>query len=239
MVAANKRIDSDEAFAFLKVVAPKLEQLRRRLVAANELLESGDPETARLNAITESQLAVREFLGGIPHLSSLVAPIDALLDAVREEPEEPPPEDVAPPPPEPLAEPPAPPEPQIEPAPVKPVAPVADAPRPPTVDRWLQIGTVLAVQRLMAASMPEASAELYVRDAYAMINLRLRDASPITEATIKEWRSQFTSARRPGWRKTGLRRKAAGGVATLAEAKQRVAEMAATFKHMAELGAGN
>lgn len=224
-MATNKRIDADEAFAFLNVVAPKLEQLRRRLIVADEFLKSGDPETARLNAITESQLAVREFLAGLPHLSSLVAPIDALLDAVREESEELPP--------------PEPPEPQIEPAPVKPAAPVAEAPRPPTVDRWLQVGSVLAVQRLIAAGMPEPSAELHVRDAYAAINLRLRDASPITEATIKEWRSQFTSARRTGWRKPALRRKAGGTVATLAEAKQRVAEMAATFKHMAELGAGN
>ena len=230
-MTAKNRIDPEEAFAFLNVVAPKLEPLRRRLIAADKVLKAGDPETARLSAITESQLAVREFLGGIPHLSSLVDPIDALLEAVREEMEEPPPPPVA------LAPDPVPPPAQIEPAPAM---PAAETPGPPSGDKWLQIGTVLAVHRLVAAGMQESAAELHVRDAFAAIGLRLRDASPITEAAIKDWRSQFTSARRAGWRgNPALRRKAGGNVAALAEAKKRVAEMAATFKHMSDLGAGN
>lgn len=217
-MTAKNLIDPEVAFAFLNVVAPKLEQLRRRLVAADKVLKEGNPETARLNAITESQLAVREFLVGIPPLSSLVDPIDTLLEAVREEPEE-------------SAPPPA----------AAPAVPAGDTPPSPNVDRWLQVGTVLAVQRLMAAGMAETPAELFVRDAFAAISLRLHDASPITDAAIKEWRNQLKSARRGrGWRGgSPLRRKTGGGITTLAEAKQRVADLAATLKHMSDLGAGN
>lgn len=239
-MGTSKRIDPEEAFAFLNVVAPKLEQLRRRLVAANQLLKSGDPETARLDAIMESQIAIREFLGAIPHLSSLVDPIDALLEAVREEPEElpPPPGDLAPEP-EPEPEPPPPSEATEEtvPAPATPLA-AAEVPAPPITDKWLEVGTVLAVQKLIAAGMSEASAELYVRDTFGAIKLSLGDASPITDVMIKAWRRQFTGTRR-GWRGgSSLRRKASGGgVAAIAEAKKRVAEMAVTFKNMSDLGA--
>src|SRR5262245_1278353 len=89
VVSKREEIDADEAFAFLGVVAPKLEQLRGRLSAAKTTLHTGDPESARLNAIVESQLAIKEFLSGIANLVPLVEPIDVLLEAVREEPVEP------------------------------------------------------------------------------------------------------------------------------------------------------
>jgi hypothetical protein len=71
-MAKGEAIEATEAYAFVGVVAPRLEQLRRRLAAAKGQLTSGDPETARLNAIIESQLAIKELLAWITNLSALV-----------------------------------------------------------------------------------------------------------------------------------------------------------------------
>lgn len=240
----SDELAADEAYAFLNVVAPRLEQLRRRLVVANNHLKSGDPEQARLNAILESQTAIREFLTSIPHLSSLAEPIDVLLEAVREEPApeapaaieeapepDPPPEDEPEQPALPAAQPPV----SVTTAP----APTPGQDQPPA-DTWLQIGTALMVERLITAGMPLASAEPHVEGVYALIGLNQADGSPISLSTIRTWRSGFVSVRQGGWRGTSaLKRKVATrpGVNPIVDAQQRVADMASIFKKMAQLGA--
>jgi hypothetical protein len=232
---------ADEAYAFLNVVAPKLEQLRRRLVVANNHLKSGDPEQARLNAIMESQTAIREFLVSIPHLSALAEPIDVLLEAVREDPAPQTPEAVEDDPePEADAGPDPAPQDELQPASPSMAAPVADAGQPPPSDTWLQIGTALMVERLTTAGMPQAAAESHVESAYGLIGLSQANGSPISLNTIRTWCSGFISVRQGGWRgNAALKRKVTGrrGVNPVVEAQQRVSDMAAVFKKMAQLGA--
>ena len=225
----SKKIEAAEAYAFVEVVAPRLEQLRRRLVSANAQLKNGDPETARLAAIMESQLAIKEFLGGIKQLTPLIEPIDVLLEAVREESAE-----REPPPPEPLAPEPLPP-PQR-----------ADAPKPgpsdsPPPDSWLRIGTAVAVERLTNAGMQASQAESYVRRSYAAVGLKQADGSPISDDTVREWRAKFGGPGGSSWRrKTALKQRIGSQPAsagTLTEAQQRVDQMAVLFKRMAQLAA--
>lgn len=246
-MSKNDELAEDEAYAFLNVVAPKLEQLRRRLVVANNHLKSHDPEQARLNAIVESQTAIREFLTGIPHLSNLVEPIDVLLDAVSEDPA---PAAQAPDAVEPVEEPPElEPEPELEaepqpaspsPQPAVAAPPAASAPKQDQPsDAWLRIGTALMLERLTNAGMPAASAETHLADIYATLGLSQASGSPISPDMIREWRSGFVSARKAAWRGNALKRKVSGrpGINPVVEAQQRVADMAATFKKMAQLGA--
>jgi len=240
VVSNSDELAADEAYAFLNVVAPRLEQLRRRLVVANNHLASGDPEQARLNAILESQTAIREFLAAIPHLSGLVEPIDVLLDAVREDPAPEPNATIEDAPePEPEVEPDPPPTPPPQPA----MTPVAASParqdQGPS-DAWLQIGTALIVDRLTSAGMPANSAESHVYDLYASLKLSQANGSPISVETIRDWRSGFVSTRKGGgWRGNAIRRKVTTrtGINPVVEAQQRVAEMAAIFKKMIQLGA--
>jgi hypothetical protein len=238
-VSKSDELAADEAYAFLNVVAPKLEQLRRRLVVANDHLRSSDPEQARLNAILESQTAIREFLVSIPHLSSLAEPIDVLLDAVREDPapaaeaveDDAEPERDADPDPAPQEE--------IQPAASSIAASPAGAGSARS-DVWLQIGTALMIERLTTAGMPQAAAESHVESAYALIGLNQPNGNPISLSTIRTWCSGFISVRQGGWRgNAALKRKVTGrrGVNPVVEAQQRVADMAAVFKKMAQLGA--
>jgi hypothetical protein len=242
VVSNSDELATDEAYAFLNVVAPRLEQLRRRLVVANNHLKSGDPEQARLNAILESQTAIREFLASIPHLSALVEPIDVLLDAVREDPAPEPNaalEDAPEPEPEPEVEPDPPPTPPPPPAMTPAVASPARQNHGPS-DAWLQIGTALIVDRLTNAGMPANSAESHVYDLYASLKLSQANGSPISVETIRDWRSGFASARKGGgWRGNTIRRKVTTrtGINPVVDAQQRVAEMAAIFKKMIQLGA--
>jgi hypothetical protein len=241
-VSESDELAAEEAYAFLNVVAPKLEQLRRRLVVANNHLRSGDPDQARLNAIVESQTAIREFLVSIPHLSALAEPIDVLLEAVREEPaplapdavkDEPEAEGEVEPDPAPQEE--------LQPAPPPGPGSPAGAGQPPPSDVWLQIGTALMIQRLTTAGMPQPAAESHVESAYALIGLNQANGSPISLNTIRTWCSGFISVRQGGWRgNAALKRKVTGrrGVNPVVEAQQRVADMAAVFKKMSQLGAG-
>lgn len=237
-MSKSDELAADEAYAFLNVVAPRLEQLRRRLVVANNHLKSADPEQARLNAILESQTAIREFLVSIPHLSALAEPIDVLLEAVREDP--------APETSEAVEEWPEPAEPD------EPEPPAAPAPQPlgtpaaapgqdqAPADTWLQVGTALMIERLTTAGMPLASAEPHVESVYALIGLTQANGSPISLDTIRAWRSGFVSVRQGGWRgNAAVKRKVTGrrGINPVVEAQQRVTEMAAIFKKMAQLGA--
>lgn len=228
-------LEADEAYAFLNVVAPKLEQLRRRLIIANEHLKSADPETARLNAIVESQTAIREFLTGIPHLSTLAEPIEVLLDAVREEPPaEPQVDEVEDDPPPVEAPPPAPP---LELAPTR--TPAATQQSTASPDAWLRAGTALVVEKLTGAGMVQAAAESYVADLYTSLALTTADGVPITIEVVKDWRGAFTTSRPRAWRGgSALKRKvSARGVNPIVEARARAAEMAAVFKKMAQLSA--
>jgi hypothetical protein len=238
-VSKPAKIDSAEAYAFLSVVAPKLEQFRRRMVVANNHLKGDDPEMARINAIVESQLAVKEFMSALADLSQLVEPIDIVLEAVREEP------------PAPIEETPAPetpaPEPEPEPAPVQAAAPPAEttaAPAKPKrdqlppADAWLQIGTSIAFDRLTAAGMSPSSAEFHLEDVYATVGLKHPDGGPISEATIREWRTKF-GARHGSWRNAAIKRRASPSKSgnALTDAKARVSDMATTFMKMTQLGA--
>lgn len=236
-MSKSERLAADEAYAFLNVVAPRLEQLRRRLVVANGHLKSADPEQARLNAILESQAAFREFLAGIPHLSTLAEPIDILLEAVREDPSPTGDESIEGPPQ--LAEP-------NEPVPpAAPAPPPQGMPAPPPSEHhpsetWLQIGTALMIERLTTAGMPLASAEPHVESVYALVGLTQPDGNPISLNVIRAWRGGFISVRQGGWRgNAALKRKVTSrrGVNPVVEAQQRVADMAAIFKKMAQLGA--
>jgi hypothetical protein len=248
-VSKSDELAADEAYAFLNVVAPRLEQLRRRLVVANNHLKSADPEQARLNAILESQTAIREFLISIPHLSALAEPIDVLLEAVREEPApdasqaveeplelEPEPEPESEPHVE-LEPPPAAPAPQ--PAATPAALPFATRQDQPPADAWLQIGTALMVERLTSAGMSPTNAESHVEVLYATVGLSQANGGPISLETIRNWRSRFGSARQGAWRGSALKRKvtARRGVNPIVDAQQRIAELAAVFKKMSQLGA--
>lgn len=236
-MSKSDKLAADEAYAFLNVVAPKLEQLRRRLVVANSHLKSADPEQARLNAILESQTAIREFLAGIPHLSTLAEPVDILLEAVREDPA-PAAYEAIDRTPE-LAEPNGP-APRAAPAPPSQGMPAHPSSEDQPSDTWLQIGTALMIERLTTAGMPLASAEPHVESAYALVGLTQPDGSPISLNVIRAWRSGFMSVRQGGWRgNAALKRKVTSrrGVNPIVEAQQRVADMAAIFKKIAQLEA--
>jgi hypothetical protein len=233
-VSRPAKIDTEEAFAFLGVIAPKLEQLRRRLVVANNHLKGDDADAARINAITESQLAIKEFMSGLSDLGQLVAPIDIVLEAVREEPPAPELPTEPEPAPEPI------PEPAPEPATAQAPDPVQPIVKPKqeqqqSADAWLHIGTAVAIDRLVSAGMSQSSAEFHLEDVYANVGLKHPDGAPITEATIKEWRSK-SGARQGSWRNAAFKRRAAtkGGNA-ITDAKIRVNEMATTFLRMAQL----
>jgi len=226
-------IEAAEAYAFLKVVAPKLEQLRRRLVLAKGLLGGDDPEQARLGAIVESQLALKEFLAALPDFNALVEPIDVLLDAVREEAAdvaEAPTADAVEPAPE-------------APAPPPPAAKLPDPPARPDLtaragvpdDAWLRVGTAVALEKLTNAGMAAGGAEFYLEQLYATIGLRTPDGASITVATIKDWRTDVVGPGAGAWRRGGLmkRRGPGKGPASLQDAKARVDEIAVMFKKMA------
>jgi hypothetical protein len=228
-VSRPAKIDTAEAYAFLSVVAPKLEQLRRRMVMANNHLTNDDPDVGRINAITESQMAIKEFMAALSDLSALVAPIDIVLEAVREE--APPPEPAEPPAPEPQPEPVVV---QAEPEPAPTPSPSKQAP-PQQHDAWLQIGTAVAIDRLISAGMTASSAEFLLEDIYANVGLTDLDGTPISEAVIKEWRTKF-AARQGSWRNAAFKRRPASkGSNAVNDAKIRVNEMAATFVRMAQL----
>ena len=225
-MAKSEAIEATEAYAFVNVVAPRLEQLRKRLVAAKDHLKSGDPETARLKSIVESQLAIKEFLTGITNLSALVEPIDMLLEAVREESVEQESEPLEPSAPAPPIPPPLSPQPAA--------AAKAQAP----TDAWLRAGTAIAVERLTGAGMLVGSAETYVQQAYASVGLTQSDGAAISDETIRDWRRRFLAPGANAWRrKGGLKRRVGPPGGALADAKARVADLAATFKRIAHLTA--
>ena len=221
-MAVKDDIEATEAFAFLRVLAPKLEQLRRRLVASNELLKSADVETARVTAVVETQLALKDFLSGLSNFADLVEPIDILLGLLSEE-------EAA--------------EPEIE----TPQAPAANVPPPKATtgkrqdgavsNAWLRVGTLSAMDKLINAGMSTTGAETFVERVYDNIGLT-HDGEPITTETIKEWcgpagggwRRKRTLVRKPGATQ-------ARGPAAVQEAQERVKEFALIFKKMAA-GAG-
>jgi hypothetical protein len=216
-MAKDETIETDEAYAFVSVVAPRLEQLRQRLMVANDTLKSGDPETARLTAIVESQLAIKEFLVGITNLSPLIEPIDVLLEALREEAE------AAAEPPPPTPEPAAPPRQQ----------PIAG---PAPSDAWLCAATAIAVEQLTNAGMPAAAADAYVQKSYATIGLADLEGRTISDAAIRDWRLRFSTASPPAWRRTGaLRQRVGSPINALNEAKGRVRDLATMLKRVAQL----
>lgn len=215
-MADDETIEAGEAYAFVSVVAPRLEQLRQRLMVANDTLKSGDPETARLTAIVESQLAIKEFLGGIANLSPLIEPIDVLLQALREEAE--------------AAEPPAP---APEPATPPPQQPTAG---PAPSDAWFCAATAIAVEQLTNAGMPAAAADAYVQKSYASIGLGDLEGRTISDAAIRDWRLRFSTAGAPAWRRTGaLRQRVGSPVNAMNEAKARVRDLATMLKRVAQL----
>ena len=217
-MAARDDIDATEAYAFLRVLAPKLEQLRRRLVASNELLKSADAETARLTAVVETQLALKDFLSGLSNFAGLVEPIDILLALLSEEAAEPGAQ---------IAEAPAPKVPS-------PKAVAGKRQDPALSQAWLRIGTLSAMDKLINAGMSATGAETFVERVYDNIGLMQHDGTPITTETIKEWfgpaggswRRKRTLARKPGATQ-------ARGPAAVQEAQERVKEFAQMFKKMA------
>jgi hypothetical protein len=249
---SKHEIEATEAYAFLNVVAPKLEQLRRRLAAASAQLKLADPEKGRLAAIAESQLALKEFLTSIPNLGALVEPLDIVLDAVREDgegegaDEAPPSGPSAPtalePPPPPI---PVPdlltPMPAAPPATTMPTArKLAEKSDAQHDDVWLRVGTAIVVEKLVAAGMTANNAEAYVSEAYDAIDLRQRDGGAISAEAIREWRSRFIGG--GGWRRKGALKRRVGGAASamgnpLTDAKARVDEIAMVFKKIAQLAA--
>lgn len=215
-MAQDETIETDEAYAFVSVVAPRLEQLRQRLMVANDTLKTGDPETARLTAIVESQLAIKEFLTGIGNLSPLIQPIDLLLEALREEAE--------------AAEPPAP---TPEPAAPPPQQPMAG---PAPSDAWFCAATAIAVEQLTNAGMPAAAADSYVQKSYATIGLGDLEGRTISDAAIREWRLRFAAPSTPAWRRTGtLKQRVGSPINALNEAKGRVRDLATMVKRVAQL----
>lgn len=252
---SKHEIEATEAYAFLNVVAPKLEQLRRRLAAASAQLKIADPEKGRLAAIVESQLALKEFLTSIPNLGALVEPLDIVLDAVREDGDGEPADDAPPSGPSESTAPAA-----LEPPP--PVIPVPDLltpvpAAPPTTpmpvarkvaekgdaqldDLWLRVGSAIVVEKLVAAGMTAPNAEAYVSEAYDAIDLRQRDGGAISAESIRDWRSKFLGG--GGWRRKGGLKRRVGAAASamgnpLTDAKARVDEIAMVFKKIAQLAA--
>ena len=224
-MASHDDIEAAEAYAFLRVLAPKLEQLRRRLVASNELLQAADVDTGRLTAVVETQLALKDFLSGLSNFAGLVEPIDILLGLLREEtiaaesadePQDGPPPHT----------------PELQTAPAE--APAAGKRHDPaSTQTWLRIGTASAVDKLVNAGMAASNAENFVERVYAGIGLTQSDGMPITADTIKNWLGSSNA----GWRrKRLLTRKPASqqrGPAAMLEAQERVKEFALMFKRMA------
>ena len=255
-------IKADEAFAFLEVIAPKLEQLRRRLAASKLLLMQGDLDQGRLDAIIESQLAFKEFVAGIANLQEFVEPIDLLLDVLGQESAEmaAQPAAVAPdygyepapaapaysaePAPAEIVEPPPPPRhvetPSVE---AREPTPVVANPAPAAATRgdgWLHVGTVIATERLIKAGMQLASAESYVERTYSHIGLTQADGRPISIQDIKAWRAKVMGRGTATWRRSSaLMPKTTAGLGrpqpSLSDVTARVDEFAAMFKKMADL----
>ena len=231
---SNDEIGTAEAYAFLRVLAPKLAQLKQRLRTANERLKIDDADDARVNALIEAQLALKDFLTGLQDFNALVEPIDIVVQALREEAVEqqaPLPAVPTPAPPvvPPIAESPVA-APSVEPA-------VAARRAKPDVspDAWLRIGTITAVQKLITAGMSATNAESYLANTYASIGLTQRDGAPITVEQIRAW----LGPRAGSWRNnSAVKRKMGGlaaprGPAALTEAQSRVDELSAIFKRMA------
>ena len=213
---SRDEIEAGEAYAFLRVLAPKLAQLKQRLRGANDQLKTGGPDEGRLNALIEAQLALKEFLAGLADLNALVEPIDIVVAALREEAvERQAPQRAVP---------------QVEPAIPAPRAKADSSP-----EAWLRVGTITAVQKLINAGMSAANAESYLANTYAAIGLTQRDGSPISIELIKTWLGPRVGA----WRRnTSMKRKIGGlgaprGPGALVEAQARVDELSAIFKKMA------
>ncbi|MEQ1865963.1 MAG: hypothetical protein ABL996_15105 [Micropepsaceae bacterium] len=230
---SNDEIGAAEAYAFLRVLAPKLAQLKQRLRSANDRLKIDDADDGRVNALIEAQLALKDFLNGLQDFNALVEPIDIVVQALREEAVEqqaplPAPPAPAPPVVPPIAEPVA--APSVEPV-------VASKRTKPEIspDAWLRIGTITAVQKLINAGMSAANAESYLANTYASIGLTQRDGAPITVEQIRAW----LGPRAGSWRNnSAVKRKMGGlaaprGPAALTEAQSRVDELSAIFKRMA------
>lgn len=221
-------LNANEAYAFLRVLAPKLEQLRAGLAASNEHLKDPGAPDARLSAIIEAQLAVKEFLSGLANFSPLIEPIDILLGLLNEDTVD------APAVPEPPLEP-RQPEPPPAPASASPANPRAKAAVSP--DAWLRIGTLSAVDRLIAAGMAAQYAGEHVAGLYAKIGLTLSGGAPVTGETIKHWSGPG------GWRKKSALKPRGGaqparGPAAMLQAQARVAELANLFKKMSAAANG-
>jgi hypothetical protein len=210
----NEEIGTAEALAFLRALAPKLAQLKQRLAAAGEKLKIDGPGDGRLNALIDAQLALKEFLSGLADFSALVEPIDIVVAALREEAAE-----------------------QKPPAP--PVLAPARAKVETSPEAWLRVGTAAAVQKLINAGMPQASAEHYLANTYAGLGLTQRDGTPICVDVIKTWFGSRTAS----WRNQSATRRRMGGLAgskgpgALTEAQARVDELSAIFKRMAATAA--
>ena len=235
---SNDEIGAAEAYAFLRVLAPKLAQLKQRLRIANDRLKIDDAHEERLNALIEAQLALKDFLTGLQDFNALVEPIDIVVQALREEAVE-------------------------QQAPLTFQSPhcrprhrsprlrlphrrsprylsnplVAPRRAKPDIspDAWLRVGTITAVQKLINAGMSAINAENYLANTYASIGLTQRDGAPITIEQIRAW----LGPRAGGWRNnSAVKRKMGGlaaprGPAALTEAQARVDELSAIFKKMA------
>jgi hypothetical protein len=204
---SQNEIATQEAFAFLRALAPKLAQLKQRLAAANAKLKADGPGDGRLETLIESQLALREFLAGLADFSTLVEPIDIVVGALREE--------------------------AVEQKPPPPPPALARAKVEATPEAWLRVGTVTAVQKLVNAGMSQANAEHYLANTYAGLGLRQRDGAPICVEVIKSWLGPRTGS----WRNQSLIKRRLGGHApkgpgALMEAQARVDELSAIFKRM-------
>lgn len=220
----NDAIAAAEAYAFLDVVAPKLEQLRKRLAVANGHLKASDPDQGRLNAIIETQLAFKDFLASLVNLSPLGEPIDLLLEALREEAMERPelePVKTEPPPPPPLAVPPA--------------------QKNGSTPMWLRVGTAIMAERLIGAGMTVTSAHVHLANVFASVGLCDGDGSPISDQIIKQWRTKVIGpAASVRGRQKLMKRRVGSGAAqeTVAQVKERVAELAVIFRQMARWETG-
>jgi hypothetical protein len=225
---SNDEIGAAEAYAFLRVLAPKLAQLKQRLRTANDRLKIDGADEGRVNALIDAQLALKDFLTGLQDFNALVEPIDIVVQALREEAVEQKEPIAAPPVVPPIAE-----QPLAAPS-VEPVVAPRRAKPEISPDAWLRIGTITAVQKLINAGMSAANAESYLANTYASIGLTQRDGAPITIEQIRAW----LGPRAGGWRNnTAVKRKLGGlaaprGPAALTEAQSRVDELSAIFKRM-------
>jgi hypothetical protein len=220
-LVSRDEIEAGEAYAFLRVLAPKLAQLKQRLRLANDQLKTGGPDDGRLNALIEAQLALKEFLAGLADLNALVEPIDIVVAALREEAVE--------------REAPQGGVPQVKATQVELAIPAPPAKADPSPEAWLRAGTIAAVQKLINAGMSAANAESYLANTYAAIGLTQRDGSPIAIELIKAWLGPRVGT----WRRnSGAKRRMGGlgpprGPGALVEAQARVDELSAIFKKMA------